>query len=45
MIKTQKSELRKLMMPMVEEVAGKMVLNMANQILNGLPYEEIFITD
>ncbi|VVC36453.1 Haemolymph juvenile hormone binding [Cinara cedri] len=45
MIKNQKTELRKLMMPMIEEVAGKMVLNMANQILNGLPYEEIFITD
>lgn len=45
MIKTQKGELRKLMMPMIEELAGKMVLDMANKILSGLPLEEVFIMD
>lgn len=45
MIKTQKAELRKLMMPMIEELAGKMVLDMVNKILTNLPLEEIFTVD
>ncbi|XP_001951125.1 uncharacterized protein LOC100159613 [Acyrthosiphon pisum] len=45
MLKSQKAELRKLAIPMIEEVAGKMVLSMVNQILTGLPLEEIFITE
>lgn len=45
MIKSQKAELRKLTMPMIEELAGKMVLSMINQILTGLPLEEIFVTE
>lgn len=45
MIKSQKAELRKLTMPMIEELAGKMVLSMINQILTGLPLEEIFETE
>jgi hypothetical protein len=45
MIKTQKAELRKLMMPMIEELAGKMVLDMVNKILANLPLEEVFIMD
>lgn len=45
MIKNQKAELRKLTMPMIEELAGKMVLSMVNQILTGLPLEEIFVTE
>lgn len=43
MIKTQKAELRKIALPMVEEIAGKMVLDMINKILSGLPLEEMFI--
>lgn len=45
MIRTQKMELRKLTMPMIEEVAGKMIINMINLILNSLPFDEIFITE
>lgn len=45
MIKTQKAELRKLTMPMIEELAGKMVLDMVNKILTSLPLEELFIMD
>lgn len=45
MIKNQKAELRKLTMPMIEELAGKMVLSMVNQILTGLPLEEMFVTE
>lgn len=45
MIKGQKAELRKLTMPMIEELAGKMVLSMINQILTGLPLEEIFVPE
>lgn len=45
MIKSQKAELRKLTMPMIEELAGKMVLQMINQILSDLPLEEIFIME
>ncbi|CAH1736156.1 unnamed protein product [Aphis gossypii] len=45
LIKSQKAELRKLTMPMIEELAGKMVLSMINQILTGLPIEEIFVTE
>uniref|UniRef100_A0A2S2PN39 Protein takeout n=2 Tax=Schizaphis graminum TaxID=13262 RepID=A0A2S2PN39_SCHGA len=44
-LKSQKAELRKLTKPMIEELAGKMVLSMINQILTGLPIEEIFITE
>ncbi|XP_025200394.1 uncharacterized protein LOC112598212 [Melanaphis sacchari] len=45
LIKSQKAELRKLTMPMIEELAGKMVLSMINQILTGLPIEEIFVSE
>lgn len=45
LMKSQKPELKKLTMPMIEELAGKMVLSMINQILTGLPIEEIFITE
>lgn len=44
-LRSQKAELRKLTTPMIEELAGKMVLSMINQILTGLPLEEIFITE
>jgi hypothetical protein len=44
-LKSQKAELRKLTKPMIEELAGKMVLSMINQILTGLPIEEIFIAE
>jgi len=45
LIKSQKPELRKLAMPMIEEVAGKMIINMINQILYNLPLDELFITE
>ncbi|XP_050548943.1 uncharacterized protein LOC126910423 [Daktulosphaira vitifoliae] len=45
MIKSQKMELKKLVMPMVEEIAGKMLLTMLNQIIGSLPYTEWFIVD
>lgn len=45
MIKSQKAELRKLAMPMIEELAGKMVLEMINKILAGLPLEELFLSE
>lgn len=45
MIKSQKAELRKLAMPMIEELAGKMVLEMINKILAGLPFEELFLPE
>lgn len=45
MIKSQKVELRKLAMPMIEELAGKMILTMVNQIMTGLPLEEMFIVE
>lgn len=45
MLRNQKDELRKLTMPMIEELSGKMILNMLNQIMSGLPLEEIFLPD
>jgi hypothetical protein len=45
MIKSQKEELRKLTLPMIEELAGKMIINMSNQILSGMSLDEIFIID
>lgn len=45
LIKSQKAELRKLAMPMIEELAGKMVLEMINKILAGLPFEELFLPE
>jgi len=45
LIKSQKSEIRKLMMPTIEELGGKMVLTMVNQVMYDLPLEEQFIKD
>lgn len=45
MIKSQKAELKTMTLPMIEEVAGKMVLTLVNQILSRMPLDEIFITE
>ncbi|XP_050443075.1 circadian clock-controlled protein daywake-like [Adelges cooleyi] len=45
MIKTQKHELKKMTLPMIEELSGKMLLNMVNQMLGGVPFDEMFIVD
>lgn len=45
MMKNEKTEIRKLAIPIIEELTGKMIIEMINRVFSSLPVDELFLPE